>query len=238
MRQFAEEATSESDDNPYEGYELGTDFTEPVSEGITMQTAPGGGLELHFAAGRNKGSALLFSVLAVATGVGGVFLITTSFFGTLILFLFAGLTGYGAWTQWTTASTLVIEDGEISLVRGPFGRGTPTTFPCTDLADVSVTANGRAGSTTYYDLVLHRLDTASQQEVVESSEKAEQVAQFLQSSGLVAGPDAAATTERIKQNIRKQSTQLKVASGLSNKQEADWIAAKIKKAAQREAQFG
>ena len=224
--------------NPYAGYELGTELTEPVSPGITMQRSPRGGLQLHFAAGRNKGSALLLTGLAVVMGAGSVLVFTQSILGALLCGVFAGITGYGAWTQWTATSTLTIEQGTVTLVRGAFGRGTPTSFPCTDLADVTIEANGHAGNITYYDLVLHRLEPAAQQHAASNAGAAEQVAQFLQSTGLVAnGPDADRTMKQIKQAIHEHGTQLKVAGGLSNKQEADWIAATIQQAAQREAQF-
>lgn len=223
---------------PYAQYELGAVFTEPVSNGITMERSPGGGLTLQFAAGRNKGLGLLWSGTAVSTGIGTILLLAQSFFGALILALIAGVTGYAAWKTWTTASTLTIERGTVTLVRGPFGHGEPVSFSCTELADVTLRANGQAGRTTFYDLLLHRMDTTSQQQAQARADQADQVAAFLRRSGLVGtGPEADDAMERIKASIHAQSTQLNVATGLSNKQEADWLVTVIQQAAIEEAQF-
>lgn len=226
------------EEHPYAGYELGTTFDEPVSSRISMRRLPGGGLELHFAAGRNKlsggmfaGFALIMAVIAVVAFVQGAIL------GTLFFLLPAGLSGYGAWTLVATASTLTIEGGTVTLVRGPLGRGAPVRFSCADLADVSVEASGHAGSTTYYNLTLHRLDAAAQQQAAAGEEAAEKVTQFIEQTGLVQGAEAEQAAEKIQQRIHEQSTQLTVARGLANKQEADWIAATIQQAAQREATF-
>jgi len=224
--------------DPYAQYELGASFSEPVSDGITMDRSSGGGLRLRFAAGRSKKLGVLWSVIAAVTGVGALLLILQSFVGTLILGLIAGLTGYAAWQVWTVSSTLTIERGTIRLVRGPFGRGTPVVFPCTELADVTLKTSGRAGRTTFYDLRLHRMGAARQQQAQANAEQADRVAAFLRRSGLVgADPEAGEALSKIKESIREQSATIMVAKSLSNKQEADWIVTAIQQAAIEEEQF-
>ena len=224
--------------DPYEQYELGESLTEPVSDGIAMDRSLGGGLQLHFAAGRNKKLGLLWTAIAVGTGGGALLLITQSFFGALILGLIAGFTGYAAWQTWTVSSTLTVERGTIRLVRGSFGRGEPVSFPCAELADVTLKANGHAGRTTFYDLRLHRIDGAGQQKAEAHAEQADRVAAFLRRSGLV-GTDAQSdeALSQIKEAIHEQSATITVATSLSNKQEADWLATVIQQAAIKEEQF-
>lgn len=232
----AGEALPEETD-AYADYEVGATFTEPESEGITMERSPRGGLQLHFAAGRNKVMGALLAIFAVLLGLGGLLVLAESFFVALIFLLFAGFCGYGAWKMLTTASTLTVEAGKVTLVRGAFGRGTPVTFACEDLADVSIKANGQVGSKTHYDLVLHRHDMEARQQAAAGEDAIDQIADFTERTGLVRGSDAEHATDQIKQSIQEQSTQLTVARGLINKQEADWIAATIREATRREASF-
>ncbi len=234
----AQQLSADQDVNTYAQYELGASFSEPVSGGITTDRSPGGGLRLRFAAGRTKKLGVLWSVIAIVTGVGALLLILQSFVGTLVLGLIAGSTGYAAWQIWTVSSTLTIERGTIRLVRGSFGRGEPVVFPCTELADVTLKTSGHAGRTTFYDLRLHRMEAASQQQTQVNAEQADRVAAFLRRSGLVrADPKADEALSKIKESIREQSATIMVAKNLENKQEADWLVTTIQQAAIEEEQF-
>jgi hypothetical protein len=106
------------------------------------------------------------------------------------------------------------------------------------LADVTLKANGHAGRTTFYDLRLHRIDGAGQQKAEAHAEQADRVAAFLRRSGLV-GTDAQSdeALSQIKEAIHEQSATITVATSLSNKQEADWLATVIQQAAIKEEQF-
>lgn len=239
LKRAAEDETSAADaSDSYEEYEVGGQFTEPVSDGISMERGAGGGLKFHFAAARNKGMALLLTVLGVGLLIGGFFVFGQSFFAGLIMLGMGGLISYGAWQQWTNASTVVVKNGQVRVESGSFGSGSTTTFPCAHLAEVRVEANGRMGDSALYDLNLYRMDAEARQQAAEGAEKMGGVVDFLQSTGLVGGgADSEEVQQKIRAHVEKHGTQVKVAGGLTNKQEADWVAAKIEKAADREAQF-
>lgn len=237
--QRTETDAAEDESDPYAEYEVGGTFTEPVSDGIEMRRSSSGGLELHFAAGRNKGMALILTVVGVGMLVGGgLVLVNASFFGGLVILLIGAAAAYGAWYQWTNASTITIENGQVRVESGPAGRGSTTSFSCADLADIKVEAAGQMGESTLYRLNLYRMDAEAKKKAAEGAEKMGEVVSFLQSSGLVGqGQQPEAVTEKIRQQVEKHGTKVTVAGGLTNKQEADWLAAKIRKAAAREAQF-
>ena len=221
--------------DPYAEYEVGNEFTEPVSEGITLEQVGSSGLRLHFAAGRNKKSAVLLTVLGLVGLVGGFFLFASSFFAGLIVFGMGALLSYGAWYQWTNESTLTIADGQVRV--GSRAKDA-TTFPCAHLADVRVEANGRMGESTLYQLNLYRMDAQAREKAAKGAEKMGQVVDFLQGTGLAGrGVDSEDMEQTIRQQVEKHGAQVKVAGGLTNKQEADWLAEQIKAAAERESQF-
>ncbi len=228
-------AAERSSSDPYAAYEVGNDFTEPVSAGVTLERTGSSGLRLHFAAGRNKKSALLLTVFGLGGLVGGFFLFAVSFLMGVIVFGMGALLSYGAWYQWTSESTLTVADGQVRVERS---HGSPEAFPCAHLADVRVEANGRMGESTLYQLNLYRMDAAAREQAAEGAEKMGQIVDVLQGTGLVGrSADSEDIEQTIRQQVEKHGAQVKVAGGLTNKQEADWLADQIRAAADREAQF-
>jgi len=226
--QHEQDAGSERD--PYAQHEIGGDFSEPVSDGIRMEGRPGRGLIFSFAPARAKGMAMLLTVLGLGMLVGGVFAFAASFLFGLLLLGFGGLVAYGAWQKWTYASTVVVDDGEIAVTRGAFGRGKTRRFPCSALEDVTVQARGHGGDTTYYALALTLADAAVQG----STGSGAQLAKWMKQVG---GERASAVANQVQSEVERATQSVHVAGDLTNKQEADWIADRLIEAAEREASF-
>jgi hypothetical protein len=224
------EQGTESERDPYAQHEIGGDFSEPVSEGIRMEGRPGQGLTFSFAPARAKGMATVLTVLGGGMLVGGVFAFSASFLFGLVLFGFGGLVSYGAWQKWTSASTIVVEDGQIEVTRGPFGKGQPQRFPCAALEDVAVEARGNAGDTTYYALAL----SLAESEVQGTKGSGKQVANWMKRFG---GEQTSGIADRAQEAVEEATRSVRVAGDLTNKQEADWIADRLIEAAEREASF-
>lgn len=224
-------------ENPYAEYEIGRDLPRPVTPGVTMEDA-GDRTSFHFGKARNKGMAAFVTVVALAVLAGDVLMLRAGGFPFLIhlfMFLFIGGFGYIAFRQWTYASTVTVDNGEVTVVRGPFGRGEPTTIPCWDLAEVSVQIGNTAGGKAYYDLFLvRRADDAAKEE------KVEQLTSFLNELGVDTRPGTAerpSFTEHIAGASADHANRVRAAGSLSDKQDADWIAEKIMSAAARQASW-
>jgi hypothetical protein len=224
------EPDADSQRDPYAQHEIGGDLSEPVSDGIRMEGRPGRGLTFSFAPARAKGAATLLTVLGLGMLVGGVFAFGASFLFGLVLLGFGGLVAYGAWQKWTYASTVVVDDGEIAVTRGPFGKGKARRFPCSALEDVTVQARGHGGDTTYYALALTLADAAVQG----SSGNGAKLAKWMKQVGGERASDAA---DQVQSEVEKATQSVRVAGDLTNKQEADWIADRLIEAAEREASF-
>ena len=224
------ERDAESQQDPYAQHEVGGDFSEPVSDGIRMEGRPGRGLTFSFAPARAKGMATLLTVLGLGMLVGGVFAFGASFLFGLLLVGFGGLVAYGAWQKWTYASTVAVDDGQIAVTRGPFGKGKPRRFPCSALEDVTVQARGHGGDTTYYTLALTLADA-----VVQGSKgSGAQLAKWMEQVGGKRASDAA---DQVQDEVETATQSVRVAGDLTNKPEADWIADRLLEAAEREASF-
>jgi len=226
--QREQEAEPESD--PYAQHEIGGDFSEPVSEGIRMDGRPGRGLTFSFAPARAKGAATGLTVLGVGMLGGGVFVFSASVLFGLSMIGFGGLVSYGAWQKWTRASTVTVDDGQIEVTKGAFGKGQPQRFPCAALEDVAVEARGNAGDTTYYTLAL----TLAESEVEGAKGRGKRVARWVKRLG---DKQASGLADRAQEAVEEATRSVRVAGNLTNKQEADWIADRLLKAAEREASF-
>lgn len=216
--------------DPYAQHEIGGDYSEPVSEGIRMEGRPGQGLSFSFAPARAKGMATGLTVLGAGMLGGGVFAFSASFLLGLLLLGFGGLVSYGAWQKWTYASTVTVDDGQIEVTRGTFGKGQPQRFPCAALEDVAVEVRGNAGDTTYYALGL----TLADSEVQGTKGRGERVAKWMKQVG---GEQTSGVADRAQEAVEEATQSVRVASDLTNKQEADWIADRLIEAAEREVSF-
>ena len=218
----------DSERDPYARYEVGGDFSEPVSDGIRMDGRPGRGLTVSFAPARAKGMATLLTVLGLGMLVGGIFVFAASFLFGLLLLGFGGFVAYGAWQKWTYASTVSVDGGQIEVTRGPFGNGKTQRFPCSALEDVTVQARGHGGDTTYYAMALTIAEAAVQENSGNGAQLADWIRQFGEASGVA---------DQVQEAVEKATQSVRVAGDLTNKQEADWIADCLIEAAEREASF-
>ena len=151
------DAGEETSPSPYANYEIVPDFDAPVSQGITMERTPTGGLRFDFAARRNGMGILLFGFFALFTTALSAAMITG---GAVLMGLFVSafalVSIYGLGHALTRSSSLVVGQGRVRLVTRHFGMETEQAFPAQHLAGVRSVAEGFAGKTTYYTLYLHR----------------------------------------------------------------------------------
>jgi hypothetical protein len=226
--------TAATPENPYAEHEITQAFTEPVSRGVTMESLPGGGTQFYFGMARQIGAASLVTALcvifcAILWAMGWSAL---SSLGGYFVLLFAAVTAWGTLQYWTRASTVTIENGRISVKSGVFGGRSETTFPCSELAAVKVSASSRA-----YNLELMR-------GALPESEAAARREKQLQTTDTVikvfrAG--SGADRHEIEKNMEKRGlfeNKVVVGHGLSNNEEADWLAEQIQEQASDQARWG
>lgn len=240
----AENRVPVPDADPYDDYEIGREFTAPVSAGIEVRPSAGGGIEFFFDKARNKGTLALVAVLFAGLAAGAVLLLGSGrIMAGLFVALFAAALGYATYRQATYTTTLTVERGRIGVRRGPFGGGATETFPAAELEVASVSVAGQSGRSAHYALELVRAGTETAQAHARRAEKTARPAAAVET--VIAGGMASERAEggdtvhrRITQAGGEQARTVKVAGGLADKQEADWLAAQIEAAAQREARYG
>lgn len=229
--------TAEAERDPYADYEVGDEFTEPETEGITMTRTPSGGLQFAFDPTRNRSSAILFGVIGVACLAGTFFILPNTVFGGLILLAMGAIMVYGAGQTWTKRSVITVDEGQVEVETQTFGRTSTESFACDQVISVRVEIASNSGSA--YSLNVYRADPEGRKKIEQSEEKLDQVATFIEQTGVMGEKpdDADDPFKHIKNAVKKHGQIVQVVDNLSDKQEADWMAKKIQRAARREAQF-
>lgn len=199
------------------------DFTEPVSRGIHLEDGPGNRLVFSFAAGRAKEITVPIAATGLLCLVVGTYLLALPHLVGAFSLLFGAVFGYVGWLTGTRASTITIDEGRIEVMRGPLGRKTTEQMRCEALGDVQVKAKTEVLGTAYYSLILESGRGSSQ--AWDSGRPG------TSESGDEPPIDAFANELR----EAAKGKRITVAEWLTNKQEADWIAARIRRAAGREA---
>lgn len=202
-------------------------FVAPVTEGIELVERPGS-FELHFTAGRNRKGALILGISGLIAGALGVFVLAgTSFFWGIGLLAVAALVLYGSIQQATNDTALTIRDGQIEVTHDGLGMPADVTFPTTNLGSVEVHLGAGTGTNRGYDI---SLVTASNEGLEELEGQAYKTAELLSKVGV--SEDHPAMEALLDTADRPR---VLLASGLVDKEEADWLAYKIREAARRQA---
>jgi hypothetical protein len=201
-------------------------FVAPVTEGIELVERPGS-LELHFAAARNRQGAVILGISGVITAALAVFMLAgVGFFWGVALLALAALLIYGSVQQATNDTVLTIRDGRIEVTHDGIGMPADVTFPVTNLASAEVQLGAGTGSDRAYEIWLI---TASNEGLEDLEDQAYRTANMLSRVGVSEEHPA---MEAILDAADRPRVLL--ASGLKDKEEADWLAYKIEEAARRQ----
>lgn len=223
-------------DDPYARYELGSDLTEPRSRGIQMREPTPGRIEFFFDRARNKTTIIVPGIVALACLAVVVGTILSGRFAgillTLILMLLGGVFGWVAWRAWSYTSRVAVDEDGVRVLRGPFGRGEPVVIPASEIVAVRPVVAGRSGSgarsTSSYRLELERI--ATDEDRVSHEAQLETLRSLTETLGFEAS-DGESVSDRIARSNTGPRPTIQLADGLSDKQEADWIALRIMEAA-------
>jgi hypothetical protein len=135
------------------------DYRQPASSRIVV-TSKGRGTEIRFPAARNPGAATgttVFTALWIA-----IIWLLIHFRAPLLFPIVFGLFGllllYGTLQLWLGVSRVAVEAGTVAVASGYLSPGREQILPARDIADVSTAIGMQAGSTPYYDVVIHRKD--------------------------------------------------------------------------------
>lgn len=209
-------------------YDDADDFNGPVSDGITLSDAPGQ-FRLHFSPKRNRGSSLLLGGIGIGMLVGGVFLLGASLLFAVIVIGLGGLLMYGSVQKLMNDTILAIRGGMIEVTHDGVGMPDDVSFPVRELLDVRVSVEGQSGKEASYAIFLHASEEAGLDALKEQAASAENV---LNALGVDEQHPARQQLEAAGERV-----QIRVAGEFDSKEEADWLASKIRQAAQRESVF-
>jgi hypothetical protein len=200
-------------------------YVAPVTEGIELVESPGA-FELHFTAARNRKGAVILGIAGVLTAALGVFVLaSSSLLWGLGLVAVAALLLYGSVQQATNDTALHVRDGVIEVTHDGIGMPSDVTFPASNLEAVEVHLDSGSGSNRGYSI---SLVAASNEGLEELEDQAYRAADLLSRVGVGEGHPA---MDALLEGADRPRVLL--ASQLVDKEEADWLAHKIREAARR-----
>ena len=230
-------AADDAPDEPYEAYILKHDFTEPVTERIQMERPGGGGVRFHFGAGGflamsaiTGGMALLLAPLTYFAFTGGALLLG------LFLSLFVLATGFMFLKLQFESTTVTVANGRVVVETHLLGRTTRLAFDAAALTDARLDVGGTAMSSTSYTLRLIPADPAEIASLEGQQRAMRMRKRFLERLGT----DEETLTDKARHEqaqLDAQANSVTAATNLWNREEAEWIAAEILAAAERESAF-
>lgn len=209
-------------------YDDADDFDGPVSDGITVSDAPGQFM-LHFSPARNRGSSFLLGGIGLAMMVGGVFLFGASLLFAVVTIGLGGLLMYGSVQKLMNDTILAIRGGMIEVTHDGIGMPDDVSLPVRELLDVRVSVEGQNRNEASYAIFLHASEEAGLDALKSQAVSTDNI---LDTLGVEDQHPARQQLE-----AAGKRPQIRVAGEFDNKAEADWLASKIRQAAQRESAF-
>lgn len=196
-------------------------FDEPLTEGIELIEEPDR-FKLHFTAARNRKGAIVMGVLGAALLVGGFPLTSASGPMGLIFIAMGGLLVFGSIQQGTNDTVLRVRGGRIQVTHDGIGMPADVDVPVERIDDVLVDVEPGSSENARYAITL----LARAGDGLEHLEaQAAHVMGVMSKFGVEEDHPAM-------EAMRKGADQprISVASGLADKDEADWLAWKVKQA--------
>jgi hypothetical protein len=203
------------------------DIDGPTTRGISIDDTPGN-FEVHFGSSRTRKQAVIMGLIGLGMLVGGFFLFGASVIFALIMIGLGGLLVYGGIQQATNDTVVRIRNGVIEVTHDGIGMPDDVSFPLSDLDAVTVRLDGKNESATY-GLFLVARPGADLPQLKEQAARADKIMSNI----------GVSVNNPIREQMEEAQNQptVRVAGGLSDKMEADWLAHKIQEAADREGAF-
>ncbi|PEN13935.1 hypothetical protein CRI94_07725 [Longibacter salinarum] len=218
-------AVDQADEAP--AFDEEWEFDEPVTKGITIEDAPGK-FEMHFGSSRNRSGGLTLGLIGLAMVIGGFFLFGASFLFALIMVGLGGLMVYGAVQNLTNDTVVWIRNGQIEVTHDGMGMPDDVAFPASELEDVMVRLDS-TNQSSGYGIFLVASESADLGDLEKKAAKANKTLSNL----------GVSTSNPMRKQMKEgmEKPHVRVANQLEDKAEADWLAQRIKEAAEREASF-
>jgi len=201
-------------------------FDAPVTSGIVLDASPGA-FALEFRPRWNQSSVWIMAGIGIAMVGGGVLMFAVSVLFGLLFVGAGGLLLYGTVQKLTNRTVLRVADGTIAVTHSGIGMPADVTFPAGDLVDAEVRLQSGNQSSTQYGLFLVASEDAGLDHLKEQAERSKKlISKFGAPSSVTDTLDPGTKQPRVL-----------VAQDLTDKGEAEWLAAEIQEAAGREAAF-
>jgi hypothetical protein len=221
------DASDEAGEGSPEEAEESWPFVAPVTEGIELVEGPDF-LELHFTAARNRQGALILGIAGVVSAVLGIYVLAgTSFFWGVGLLALTALLLYGSIQQGTNDTAVIVRDGRIEVTHDGIGMPPDVRFPVGNLGEVDVHLGAGSGTNRAYSITLV---AATNEGLEELEDQAHRTADVLSRMGMSEEHPAMEALLDVADRPR-----VLVANQLQDKEEADWLAYKLREAARRQA---
>ena len=157
-------ATGESPAPRVSPLPVASDAAEPADwqrTGVVVVYGPGG-REFYFPPARQKGMALVVSLVTLVFGGACALLwYADERFMAIVFGLFALLLAWMSLTSWLMRSRVTVSSGLLRLQRGMTGLGGWRDYPAGTLSGIGAKGGSTFGRTRYYDLVATTLDGRS-----------------------------------------------------------------------------
>lgn len=204
-------------------------FDEPLTEGIVLVDGPGE-FELHFTAARTRRGAVTLGVLGILFGVGGVPLMMASGLMGLIFSVVGAFLVYGSVQQATNDTVLRVAGGRVEVTHDGIGMPDDVALPVAQVDEVVVHLGSGSSTQSSYSLSLQAADATGLEHV---RRQADRIVGVLSRFGVSESHPAVAAMQEGARRPRIQ-----VAGQLTDKDEADWLAGRIREALRRESGRG
>jgi len=200
-------------------------FEEPLTKGIELVDEPDL-FELHFTAARKRKGAIVLGVLGVVLLAGAVPALLTSVLLGLILLLMGAVLVYGGIQQGTNDTVLRVADGRIQVRHDGIGMPEDIDVPVGQMEEVMVhLGTDSASDDATYSISL----VARPGEGLEHLQK--QAANVMKVMSRFGVTEAHPAMEAMREGAERP--RILVSDQLSDKDEADWLASRIREAVER-----
>lgn len=199
---------------------------KPLSDGIVLVDEPDL-FELHFTAARKRKGAVVLGMVGAVFLLSGFPLMAASGLVGLIFLLMGGFLVYGSIQQGTNDTVLRVDKGQVSVTHDGMGMPADVRFPAAQVEEVVVDLGTGSSENARYAIAL----VARAGEGLEHlGEQADNVMGVMSKFGIGEQHPA---MEAMKKGARQP--RISVADDFTDKDEADWLASRIRQAIRGEA---